>query len=65
MKLHLDYFEYNERQHTPKDKYHPLPRDVIPFIVEESIHVKESHVHPREFAKLFPAFARPHLIKRK
>lgn len=64
MKTTLSYFEYQERKSLPKaSKYVPLPQDVVPFLPEEPIHVKESRVHPREFAKLFPAFARPRKLK--
>jgi len=65
MKHHLDYFTYNERKGLKAKEYVPLPQDVVPFLPEEPIHVKESNLHPREFAKLFPAFARPRSTKRK
>lgn len=65
MKKILSYFEHNEMRHAPKGAYTPLPQDVVPFLPEEPIHVKESRVHPREFAKLFPHFARPRSTTRK
>lgn len=66
MKTTLSYFEYQERKKLPKTpKYVPLPQDVVPFLPEEPIHVKESRVHPREFAKLFPQFARPRSTRKK
>lgn len=64
MKTTLSYFEHQERKALPKTtEYVPLPQDVIPFTPDEPIHVKESTVHPREFAKLFPAFAKPRSLK--
>ena len=66
MRTALSYFEHQERKKLSEDsKYVPLPQDMVPFLPEEPIHVKESRVHPREFAKLFPDFARPRSTKKK
>jgi hypothetical protein len=67
VKTTLSYFEHQERKKLPKtSEYVPLPQDVVPFIPEEpTIHVKHTSIHPREFAKLFPGFARPRSITRK
>lgn len=63
MKKTLSYFEHNEMRHAPKGAYTPLPQDVVPFLLDEPIEVKHSRIHPREFAKLFPAFAKPRKLK--
>jgi hypothetical protein len=64
VKVTLSYFEYRERQKQDKTTgYVPLPQDIVPFILEEPIEVKESKLHPREFAKLFPWLAKPRSVK--
>lgn len=63
MKTTLSYFEHQERKALKTSEYVPLPQDVVPFLPEEPIEVKHSRIHPREFAKLFPHFAKPRKFK--